>query len=62
MEGCQILMIFYTFHENGDEILLKIRLQKLTKTIWGAIHFMYLLTNTNIARIKFFMTQHVLYC
>ena len=28
------------------------------KTILGAGLFLFLLTNTNIARIKFFMTQH----
>ena len=27
--------IFYTFHDNRDEGLLKIRLQTPTKTIWG---------------------------
>ena len=41
---------FHTFDENGDEVLLKIRLQTPIKTIFGAILFMYLLTNTNIAR------------
>ena len=52
IEECPILMIFHTFHENGDEVLLKIRLQTPTKkTILVAILFMYLLTNTKIARI-----------
>ena len=41
--------IFNTFDVNGDEVLLKIRLQTPTKTIMGAVLFMYLLTNTNIA-------------
>ena len=45
---------FHTFHKNGDEVLLKTRLQTPTKKILGAVLFMYLLTNTNIARIKFF--------
>ena len=42
---------FHTFHENGDEVLITIKLQTPTKTILGAVLFMYLLTNTNIARI-----------
>ena len=42
---------FHTFHENGDGVLLKIRLKAPTKTILEAVLFMYLLTNTNNARI-----------
>ena len=50
---------FHTFHgdevhEYGDEVLLKIMLQTTTKTILGAVLFIYLLTNTNISRILFF--------
>ena len=45
---------FHTFHENGDEVLLKFRLKTPTKTILGVVLFMYLLTNTKIARIQFF--------
>ena len=51
--GCKSVRFwwyFHTFHENADEVLLKIRLQTTTKTIFGAVFFMYLLTNTNIAR------------
>ena len=42
---------FHTFHENGEEVLLKIRLKTPTKTILEAVLFMYLLTNTNIVGI-----------
>ena len=45
--------IFILFMKNGDEVLLKIRLQTPTKTILGAVLFMYLLTN-----LILFMTQH----
>ena len=53
---------FYNFHENGDEVLLTIRLQTPTKTILGAVLFMYLLTNTNVARIDFFWPNMLLSC
>ena len=42
---------FYAFHENGHEVLFKIRLQTPIKTILEAVLFMYLLANTNSARI-----------
>ena len=50
---------FDTFHENGDEVVLKIRLQTPTKTILEAVLFMYLLTNPKLLGFNFFMTQHV---
>ena len=37
------------------EMKMEIRLQTPTKTILGAVLFMYLLKKTNIARIKFFL-------
>ena len=43
--------IFILFMKMEMEVLFKIRLQTPTKTILGAVLFMYLLTNTNIARI-----------
>ena len=45
---------FHTFHENGDRVLLKIRLKTPKKSILEAVLFMYLLTNTNIAGIQLF--------
>ena len=45
--------IFILFYENGNEVLHKIRQKKTNKkTVLEPILFMYLLTNTNIARIK----------
>ena len=44
---------FHTFHENWDGVLLKIRLKTPTKIILEAVLFMYILTNTNIAGIKY---------
>ena len=59
VEVCLIFIKYlYTFHETGDEVLFKTRLQTPTKNV-GAVLFTYLLTNTNIARIEFFMTKHV---
>ena len=51
---------FHTFHENGDEVMLKIRLKTPTKIILEAVLFMYLLTNTNIAGIQFFLWPNML--
>jgi len=51
---------FHTFHENEEEVLLKIRLKTQTKTILEAVLFMYVLTNTNIVGIKFFSGPNML--
>ena len=37
MEECPILMIFSYFHENGDKVLLAIRLQTSTKQFWESL-------------------------
>ena len=50
-KSVQFWWYFHSFHENWDEVLLKIRLQTPTKTIGGAVLIIYLLTNTNIAKI-----------
>ena len=42
---------FHTFHENGEEVLLMIRLKTTTKTILEAVLFIYLLKNINIVGI-----------